>query len=262
MFVDSHCHLDFDLFEKDREECIARAQKAGIQTMLTISTHITRFPEILKLTNSSDYLYCTIGVHPHQVRDEPKIDCDQISKFANNPKVIGIGETGLDYFYENSPRKEQKDSFLQHIAASRMTGLPLIVHSRDADEDMEKILEDEMKKKAFPCVLHCFSSSERLARCALSLGVYISISGIVTFKNATELRKIVKNIPLDRLLIETDSPFLAPVPYRGKRNEPSYIIYTAKKVAELKDISINELEKVTTNNFFCLFSKARKPGQP
>ena len=217
MFVDSHCHLDFDLFEKDRKECMKRALEVGIHTMLTISTHITRFPEILKLTRSSDHLYCSVGIHPHQVKDEPKVDSEQIIKFSKDPKVIGIGETGLDYFYENSPRKEQKKSFIQHIEASRKTRLPLIVHTRNADEDMENILKEEMKKGEFPCVLHCFSSSKKLANCALSLGIYISISGIVTFKNGTELREIVRYIPLDRLLIETDAPFLAPVPHRGQR---------------------------------------------
>ena len=218
MLVDSHCHLDFDVFDEDRQETIQRARNAGVATMVTICTRVTRFDEIRAIAESDENIWCSVGIHPHQAEEEPIVSVDDLVSRAAHPKVIGIGETGLDYYYDNSPRELQETSFRTHIAASRETGLPLIVHTRDADEDMADILEDEMGKGAFPGVLHCFSSGRQLAERALDIGFYISLSGIVTFKNAEDLRDIAKDVPVDRILVETDSPFLAPIPNRGKRN--------------------------------------------
>ena len=259
MLVDSHCHLDFESFEEDREECIERARSKGINTLLTISTHVSRFDTVLKLAKSSTNIFCSVGIHPHHVSEEPKIFSRELIKLSEQPKVIGIGETGLDYYYDNSPRDRQQESFLEHVKAARETQLPLIVHTRDADQTMAEILKKEMKYGQFPCVLHCFSSGKLLADCAIELGCYISISGIVTFKNAQDLRNIVHQLPLDKILVETDAPFLAPVPNRGKRNEPSFLTNTVDQIAKLQGISSETLADITTQNFFHLFSKASKP---
>ena len=260
MLVDSHCHLDFDVFDEDRADTIRRAKDAGIGTMVTICTRVTRFGDILAISESDPDIWCSVGIHPHQAEEEPRVGIEDLVSRAQNPNVVGIGETGLDYYYDSSPRDTQKESFRIHIAAARETGLPLIVHTRDADEDMADILEDEMGKGAFPGVLHCFSSGADLARRALDIGFYISLSGIVTFKNAQDLRDIVEDVPLDRILVETDSPFLAPVPHRGKRNEPSFVFHTADKVAEIKNVKTDDLSMISTNNFFRLFSKAQRPA--
>ena len=260
MLVDSHCHLDFDVFDEDRQETIQRARNAGVATMVTICTRVTRFDEIRAIAESDENIWCSVGIHPHQAEEEPIVSVDDLVSRAAHPKVIGIGETGLDYYYDNSPRELQETSFRTHIAASRETGLPLIVHTRDADEDMADILEDEMGKGAFPGVLHCFSSGRQLAERALDIGFYISLSGIVTFKNAEDLRDIAKDVPVDRILVETDSPFLAPIPNRGKRNEPSFVVDTAAKVAELKDVDKDALSIASTENFFRLFNKATRPA--
>ena len=260
MLVDSHCHLDFDVFDEDRQETIQRARNAGVATMVTICTRVTRFDEIRAIAESDENIWCSVGIHPHQAEEEPVISVDDLVSRAAHPKVIGIGETGLDYYYDNSPRELQETSFRTHIAASRETGLPLIVHTRDADDDMADILEDEMGKGAFPGVLHCFSSGRQLAERALDIGFYISLSGIVTFKNAQDLRNIAKDVPVDRILVETDSPFLAPIPNRGKRNEPSFVVDTAAKVAELQDVDKDALSIASTENFFRLFNKATRPA--
>jgi TatD DNase family protein len=260
MLVDSHCHLDFEVFEEDRAEMLARAKAAGVGTMVTICTRVSRFPEILGIANADPNIWCSVGVHPHQVEEEGVVSSADLVALAVDPKVVGIGETGLDYFYDASPREDQKASFREHIAAARETGLPLIVHARDADDDMAAILRDEAGKGAFPCVLHCFSSGRSLAETALELGFYISLSGIVTFRNAEDLREIVRDVPLDRLLVETDSPYLAPIPMRGKRNEPSFVVHTAEKVAEIKGIEQEALARITTGNFFRLFSRAVPPA--
>ena len=260
MLVDSHCHLDFDSFDADRSETLDRAAAAGVGLMVTICTRVSRFPEILVLAESDPRLYCSVGIHPHQVAEEPTADADRLAALAEHPRVVGIGETGLDYYYDTSPREDQKRSFRTHIEAARRTGLPLIVHSRDADDDMIAILRDETGKGAFPCVMHCFSSSRRLAEAALELGAYISLSGIVTFRNAEDLREIARDVPLDRLLVETDAPFLAPIPNRGKRNEPSFVVHTAECAAGLKGISVEEFTQITTDNFFKLFTKAVRPA--
>jgi len=260
MLVDSHCHLDFDSFDADRAETLARAEAAGVGLMVTICTRVSRFPDILALAESHPRLCCSVGIHPHQVAEEDTVDADTLAGLAAHPRVVGIGETGLDYYYDTSPRDDQKASFRVHIDAARRTGLPLIVHSRDSDDDMIAILRDETANGAFPCVMHCFSSSRRLAEAALELGAYISLSGIVTFRNADDLRDIVRDVPLDRLLVETDAPFLAPIPNRGKRNEPAYVVHTAARGAELKGVDTEDFTRMTTDNFFRLFKKAERPA--
>lgn len=255
MFVDSHCHLNDAKFQNDLNEVIQRARDFNIKKMLTICTVMEDAPEILNLAEKHDELYCTIGVHPHDAKEAvEKGDLyDQLKSYAQKDKVIGLGETGLDYYYENSPKEKQKEAFQTHIKLSQETGLPLIVHTRDAEEDTIALLKNNEGVRG---VIHCFSGSQWLADQALSLGFYISVSGIVTFNKADELREIVKTIPLDRLLVETDAPYLAPVPERGKRNEPAFMMHTAKKVAELHNISMDTLATHTTDNFYKLFSKA------
>ncbi len=256
MLVDSHCHLDFPDFEDDMDDIVARAGEAGVSHMLSICTHVTKFDPVLAVAEQYDNIFCTVGIHPHNAAKEPEVTAEHLIRMAMNDKVIGFGETGLDFFYDKSPRDLQKSQFKVHIEAAREAGLPLVVHTRDADEDMAEILKEETGKGAFSGLLHCFSSSRDLAETALDLGLYLSISGIVTFNKADELREIVKEAPLDRLLVETDAPYLAPVPKRGKRNEPAFTRHTAEKIAEIKEISFEEVATATTDNFFNLFSKA------
>lgn len=256
MLVDSHCHLDFKDFEGELDAVVERAGAAGVGLMVTISTKLTEFGGVLAVAERYDNVVCSVGIHPHEAAAEPDIDAAKLIELAQHPKVVGIGETGLDYYYEHSPREAQRRSFRAHIIAARETGLPLIVHARDADGDTAEILADEMGQGAFSGLLHCFSSGPDLARAALGLGLYISFSGIVTFKKADELREIAATVPLDRLLVETDAPYLAPVPNRGKRNEPAFVAHTAAKVAELKSVAPEALAEATTDNFFRLFSKA------
>lgn len=255
MLVDSHCHLDFPEFADELDEVVARARAAGIGTMLTINTHVTRFAQVLAVSERFPEVYCTVGIHPHEAGTEPAADVDTLIRLAEHPKVVGFGETGLDYFYDKSPRDRQRDSFRTHIAAARRTGLPVVIHTRDADDDMAAILADEMGKGAFNGLVHCFSSGPELAEISLKLGLYISVSGIVTFKKAEALQATIAALPLDRLLVETDCPFLAPIPYRGKRNEPAYVTHTAAKLAELKGVSADRLAEATTANFRRLFNK-------
>lgn len=256
MIVDSHCHLDYEELSSDIGGVLARARESGVETLQAICTKISQFDKILSIAKSHDNIYCSVGVHPHEVQSEGIIPTEKIVELAKDKKVIGIGETGLDYYYENSDREMQKKSFINHIAASRETGLPLIVHTRSADDDTIDILSSELKKGEFPGLIHCFTSTERLARECIDMGMYISISGIITFKNADELRETVRKLPLQRLLIETDAPYLAPSPMRGKPNEPSYIKYTAAKMAEMFGVDISEIEDHTTKNFFKLFTRA------
>jgi len=239
---------------------VARAREAGIATMLTIGTSLERFPGVLAVAERYDDVWCSVGVHPHEAEKEGQGTPDRLIELACHPKVVGIGETGLDYYYEHSPRQQQIDSFRAHIAASRATGLPLIVHTRDADQETADILAEEYAKGAFPGLIHCFSSTRVVSDRAIGLGFSISISGIVTFKPAEELRGIVRDLPLDRLLVETDAPYLAPVPKRGKRNEPAFVAHTAAKVAELKGLGVADLAKATSANFFKLFSKVKPPA--
>lgn len=259
MFIDSHCHLDFEDFDDDRADVLARAKQAGVDMMVTISTKITEAEKIIALAESNEALVCSVGIHPHEAGREPETSAEQLVEMASHEKVVGIGETGLDYFYEHSPRDAQQRNFRAHIEACRISRLPLIVHARDADQDTADILEDEMGKGDYPGLIHCFTAGPELAKRALDIGFYISISGIATFKNASDLRETIKSVPLERLLIETDAPFLAPVPHRGKRNEPSFVADTAATLAELKGVSTEELARMTTENFFNLFSKANRP---
>ena len=255
VLVDSHCHLDFPDFGPEVDEVVARAHAAGVGLMVTISTKVSEFDRVRAVTERFPHVFCTVGIHPHEAASEPETDTAALVALAQHPKVVGIGETGLDYFYEHSPREAQQRNFRAHIAAARETGLPLIVHTRDADEDTAQILDEEMGKGAFPGLLHCFTSSSQLAEKALELGFYISLSGIVTFKNAVELRETAAAVPMERLLVETDAPYLAPVPKRGKRNEPSFVVHTAARLAEIKGVTAAELAEATTANFLRLFSR-------
>lgn len=257
MLVDSHCHLNFPDFNDRVDEVVKNANANGVQYMQTICTKTSEFPAILDIATKYKNIWCSVGVHPNNVEDEPLAPSEKLIELAKNDKVIGIGETGLDYYYEHSPRELQQQSFKNHIIASQETGLPVIVHTRSADDDTIDILQEHMAKKPFPGLIHCFSTSAKLAYAAIEMGMYISISGIVTFKKATELQDIVKELPLERLLVETDAPYLAPVPFRGKTNEPAYTKHTAEFIADLKGISYEEVAKVTTDNFFNLFKKAK-----
>jgi len=257
MLVDSHCHLDYPQFS-DLEDTLRRAHTADVRCMLTIATSMHKFSGVLNVAQSQKNIFCTVGVHPHEVEKEPLVTVDELLAHTQHPKIVGIGETGLDYFYEHSPREIQQESFRIHIKAARTAQLPLIVHTRDAEQDTLDILTDEMQKGTFLGLIHCFSASSEFAQKALDLGFYISVSGIITFKNADDLRKTVSQVPLNRLLVETDAPYLAPIPHRGKQNEPAYTRITAEKLAEIKDVSFEDIAQTTTDNFFRLFSKANR----
>jgi TatD DNase family protein len=260
MLVDSHCHLDFADFGEERGAVIARARRADVRTMLTICTKVTEFPAVRALAEADPDIWCSVGIHPHEAASEPETDAARLAELARHEKVVGIGETGLDFYYDHSPRDRQEAVFRAHAAAARETGLPMIVHTRDADADTARVLRAESGAKELRGVIHCFSSGPQLAEEALEIGFYLSFSGIVTFKNAASLREVVKAAPLDRILVETDAPYLAPVPHRGRRNEPAYVVHTAALVAELKGLSPEALAAATTDNFFRLFSKARPPA--
>ncbi len=255
MLVDSHCHLDSPDFAAEREAVIARAHDAGVTAMLTIATRLDEFPEVRAIAESHDGIWCSVGAHPHEAKDHAALTVDALAALTEPPKVIGIGESGLDFHYDLSPRAVQAQVFRTHARAARATGLPLIVHAREADRAIAEILEEERPPAG---VLHCFSSGRELAERALALGFYISISGIATFRNAEGLRAIVRDVPLDRLLVETDAPYLAPVPHRGRRNEPAFVAVTAAAVAALKGIAPEQLAKRTTDNFYRLFAKASR----
>lgn len=257
MLVDSHCHLDFPDFAEELDAVVHRARAAGVGRMVTICTYLTRFDRILAVAERYDDILCTVGVHPHQAAEEFDVTTvDALVERARHPKVIGLGETGLDYFYDKSPREQQQECFRRHIRASLDTGLPLIIHTRDADADTMRIVKEETAGQTVKGLLHCFSSGRALAEEALDYGFTLSLSGIVTFKKSEELRDIVKDVPLDRILVETDAPYLAPIPFRGKRNEPAYVAHTAACVAAIKGVSAEELARITTENFFRLFDKA------
>lgn len=257
MLVDSHCHLDFPDFAEELDAVVHRARAAGVGRMVTICTYLTRFDRILAVAERYDDILCTVGVHPHQAAEEFDVTTvDALVERARHPKVIGLGETGLDYFYDKSPREQQQECFRRHIRASLDTGLPLIIHTRDADADTMRIVKEETAGQTVKGLLHCFSSGRALAEEALEYGFTLSLSGIVTFKKSEELRDIVKDVPLDRILVETDAPYLAPIPFRGKRNEPAYVAHTAACVAAIKGVSAEELARITTENFFRLFDKA------
>ncbi len=260
MLIDSHCHLDFPDFATELDAVVARARAAGIERMVTISTRVHRQPDLLAITERFPDVYCSVGTHPHHADEEPDVTAADLIAHARLPKVVAIGEAGLDYHYDNSPRAAQERGFRTHIAAARETGLPLVIHSREADDDMARILEEETGKGTFPAVLHCFTGGHDLARRALALGHFISFTGILTFKNSNGLRAIAADLPADRILIETDAPYLAPGKFRGKRNEPAYVVETAKVLAETRGVSFDEIANQTTANFFRLFSKVPRPA--
>jgi len=260
MLVDSHCHLNYKGLVEHQAEVIARARAAGIGTMLNISTREREWGDVIGVAERESDVWASVGIHPHEADEHPHIDTARLVKAAENPRVIGIGETGLDYYYDHSDRDRQRSSFRAHIAAARETGLPLIVHTRDAEEDTANILTEEMERGSFHGVIHCFTASADFAEKALALGLYISISGIVTFKNAADLQATARDIPGRRLLVETDSPFLAPVPHRGKPCEPAFVADTARFLADLRGESLEDLALQTTNNFFALFSKCVAPA--
>ncbi len=256
--VDSHCHLDFAP-EAERADIVARARRAGVVTLLTISTKLAEFPELRAISETDPDIWCSVGTHPHEAQAEKGASAEAIVSLTRHPKVIGIGETGLDFHYNHSPREDQETAFRIHARAAIAAGLPLIVHSRNADAETVAILAEEKPPAG---VIHCFSTGRLLAERALELGFYISLSGIVTFKTADELRVIARDIPLDRLLVETDAPYLAPMPMRGKTNEPAFLVHTAEFVAGLKGVSPQELAERTSTNFFRLFAKAKPPADP
>lgn len=256
MFVDSHCHLNYKGLVEQEREVLARARANGVQGMLNISTRESEWDAVIGLAEREPAVWASVGIHPHEADQHGDITSAKLVEKARHPDVIGIGETGLDYYYDYSDREQQQACFRQHIVAARESGLPIIVHTRDAEEDTARIMREEMEQGAYSGVIHCFTASADFARIALDLGLYISLSGIVTFKNAKDLQEIAQTIPDDRLLIETDSPFLAPVPHRGRTCEPAFVTDTARFLAELKNIEIESLAAQTTSNFFRLFSKA------
>jgi len=260
MLVDSHCHLDFPEFAPELDAVVARAGEAGVGICVSIGTTLAKFPRVLAIAKQFPNVYCSVGIHPHEAKVEPLADAAPLIERARHPKVVGIGETGLDYFYQHSPREAQIANFRLHIAAARELALPLIVHTRDAEDDTIAILREEMGTAPFTGLIHCFTGSKRLADAALELGFHISASGIMTFKKSEELRGVLKDVPLDRLLVETDAPFLAPMPHRGKRNEPAFVAHTAAALADLKSVSADELARATTDNFFRLFARAAQPA--
>lgn len=255
MLIDSHCHLDFPELRVELEAVLARASQAGVGLMLTISTRVRRFPDLREIVEANDNVFCSVGTHPHHAAEERDVTLDHILAIARHPKVVAIGEAGLDYHYNNSPREDQERGFRTQIAAARETGLPLVIHAREADDDIARILEEESARGAFPFVLHCFTSGAELARRGLALGGYVSFSGVVTFKKSDELRAIAKGVPLDRLLVETDAPYLSPEPLRGRINEPANVVHTAARLAALRGIGQEEFAKLTTQNFARLFAK-------
>lgn len=257
MLVDSHCHLDFPDFADELDAVVERARAAGVGRMVTICTYLSRFDRILAVAERYDDIYCSLGVHPHQAFEEfANVTVEGLVELSKHPKVIGLGETGLDYFYDKSPRDVQQESFRRHIRAAAETGLPLIIHTRDADDDTMRIVREETAGAPVKGLLHCFSSGRQLAEDALDYGFSLSLSGIVTFKKSEDLRAIVRDVPLDRILVETDAPYLAPIPFRGKRNEPAYVAHTAACVAEVKGVPAAEMARISTDNFFRLFDRA------
>jgi TatD DNase family protein len=257
MLVDSHCHLNYAKLVERQSEVLASARAAGVTTMLNISTREREWSDIVATAEREPDVWASIGIHPHEADEHPDVDTVKLVEAARHPRVVGIGETGLDYYYDHSDRAQQQCSFRAHIAASRETGLPTIIHTRDAEDDTYAILADEMGQGAFPALIHCFTASAGFADKVLALGLSISISGIVTFKNAKDLQETAKTIPVDRLLIETDSPFLAPVPHRGKPCEPAFVADTARFLADLRGEPTEQLMENTATNFFTLFTKAR-----
>jgi TatD DNase family protein len=261
LVVDSHCHLDFDLLADRLPEVLANAETAGVGLMVSIGTRVRKFERVLRIAEENDNVFCTIGTHPHNAHEELDVTVADLVEFARHPKVVGIGEAGLDYHYDLSPRAAQAQGFRTHIAAARETGLPLVIHAREADGDTASILEEEMRHGSFKPLLHCFTASAELAMRGLAIGAYVSFSGILTYKTAENLRDVAREVPMDRLLVETDSPYLAPVPYRGKSNEPAYVVKTLEQLAATKGVEIQAMAQATNDNFFRLFSKIPRPAR-
>ncbi len=255
MLVDSHCHLDFPDFAAELDAVVTRAQAAHIGRLVTICTRVRRHAQVLAIAEKFAQVFCSVGTHPHNAHEELDIGATELIAIAQHPKVVAIGEAGLDYHYDNSPRAAQEQGLRQHIAAARATGLPLVIHARECDADMARILEQETGEGAFPAVLHCFTGGRDLAMRAVALGHYVSFTGILTFKNSNDLRAIAAELPAERILVETDAPYLAPLPYRGKRNEPAYVVETAKVLAEARGVALDVISRQTTDNFFRLFNK-------
>jgi TatD DNase family protein len=255
MLIDTHCHLDFPELAADMAGVMARADAAGVTRMITISTRVANIGVYRRIAEAHENVFFTVGTHPHHADQELDVTVGDLVRLSDHPKCVGIGEAGLDYHYDKSPRAAQAQGLRTHIAAARETRLPLVIHARAADDDMIRILEEETAKGTFPAVLHCFSSGPELARRGLALGIYLSMSGILTFKASDELRQIASDAPLDRLLVETDAPYLAPMPHRGKRNEPAFVRHTAQTLADLKGLSLEELAEATTRNANRLFTR-------
>lgn len=255
MLVDHHCHLDFPQFADDLDGIVARAGAAGVGLMVTISTRIRKFEQVLGVAERFANVYCSVGTHPHNAHEELDIPVSEIVRLSQHRKVVSVGEAGLDYHYQHSTPSAQAEGFRNHIAAARQTGLPLEIHTREADADTIAILEDEHAKGSFPALLHCFTGGRDLAMRAVDLGLYVSFSGVVTFKKSEDLRRIAQEVPLDRILVETDAPYLAPDPYRGKTNEPAYVVHTAAAIARARGLSEAEFAAATTENFYRLFTK-------
>lgn len=259
MLVDSHCHLDFPDFADDLDAIVARAEAAGVGRIVTISTRVRRIDALLAITARFPNVYCSVGTHPHQADEEDGIPVEELIALTKHPKVVALGEAGLDYFYQHGSRQAQERGFRAHIAAARATGLPLVIHTREADDDCGRILDDEMAKGTFKAVLHCYTGGRALAMKAIGLGLSISFTGILTFKNSQSIRDIAAELPADRIMVETDAPYLAPGKFRGKRNEPSYVVETAKVLSETRGVSLEEISRQTTENFFNLFDKVPRP---
>lgn len=257
MFTDSHCHINADDFNDDREDAVIRARTMRVDYILDVCDDIADMPRLIKFCENHRHVYTSVGVHPELADKYDNISDVDILNYVQSPKVIGIGECGLDYHYNADTKEKQLKLLQQHITAAQKSGLPLIIHNRESDDDMITLLKEAYKKQKFKGELHCFSSSEKLAEFALSIGFYLSASGIITFKKSEDIRQIFQNVPVNRLLIETDSPYLAPIPHRGQRNEPAFVVNTAEVLANLKKMDIEELAQVTTDNFLTLFSKAR-----
>jgi len=255
MLVDSHCHLDFPDFASELEAVVQRARAADVGRMVTISTRVRKLDGLLAIANRFEDVFCSVGTHPHHAHEELDVSAADLVALTRSDKIVAIGEAGLDYFYDNSPREAQEQGFRTHIAAARETGLPLVIHTRDADDDTGRILEDEMGKGAFPAVLHCYTGGRALAMKAVELGLYVSFTGILTFKKSDALRAIAAELPADRILVETDAPYLAPGKMRGKRNEPAFVVETARTLAETRNVPLERIAEQTTENFFRLFSR-------
>lgn len=259
MLVDSHCHLDFPEFADDLDGVVARARAVGVGRIVTISTRVRRLDALLAIAARYPEVYCSVGTHPHQADEEDGIAPEELIALTRHPKVVALGEAGLDYFYQHGSRAAQERGFRAHIAAARATGLPLVIHTRDADEDCGRILDEEMAKGPFRAVLHCYTGGRDLAMKAIAHGLSISFTGILTFKNSQAIRDIAAELPADRIMVETDAPFLAPGKFRGKRNEPSFVVETARVLAETRGVSLEEIARQTTQNFFRLFDKVPRP---